>query len=395
MLTAAIVSSDSENAGHLLAVLQQTGLVSSIKQWLIPADSMPESGELIPDIVLLDLPRDPEPYFNFGIQVRRLRPAARLVACSATAPPSPQLLLDAMRSGVQEFIAKPVNPAGLKEILARFSQEGQQANGKSAEKLIAVMGSKGGVGTTTVAVNLAVQLTSHSQRRAVLLDFGRPLGNVHLLLDVHPKFTVRDAVDNLDRLDSHFFSSLLEHHKTKLEVLGGALHLEEWQNMPAAPLDRVVNVAQAGFDTVIADLGSHFSPELSPMLKSARMILIVVEANVPSLWTFQRRMMALTGFGIDPERIRVVVNRYHKGDEEALKSIEKDTKQPVLACLPNDFRKANAAFNEGSPLMENHNNSLTNEYRQLANQLAGIGAPKAAAAKRGSIGNFFSFPVKR
>src|ERR1700691_4219904 len=105
----------------------------------------------------------------------------------------------------------------------------------------------------------------HAERRTVLLDFGRPLGNVHLLLDVHPKFTVRDAVDNLDRLDSHFFSSLLEHHKTKLEVLGGALHLEEWQNMPTAPLDRVVNVAQAGFDTVIADLGSHFSPELSPM----------------------------------------------------------------------------------------------------------------------------------
>jgi len=394
MLTAAIVTGDPNSSAQLVASLEQTGLVGSIKQWTLPSEKMPEAGEIIADVVLLDLARDPEPYFAFGTHVRRLRPSARLIACSATTPPSPQLLLDAMRSGVQDFIAKPVNPDTLKEMLIRFTQESPQANGRHTEKLIAVMGSKGGVGTTTVAVNLAVQLSTHAQRRTVLLDLARPLGNVHLLLDLHPRFGIRDAVENLDRLDSHFFAGLLAHHKSKLEILGGTLQPEEWQNIPTAPLDRVVNVAQTSFDMVLADLGSYFSSDLSSLLRSARMILIVAEANVLSLWTLQRRLLALTGFGVDPDRIRVIVNRWHKGDDEALKSIEKETKRPAFACLPNDFRKTSAAMNMGTPLMENHNNVLTNQYRQLADQLTGIGSA-APAAKRGGFGNFFSFPAKR
>ena len=118
--------------------------------------------------------------------------------------------------------------------------------GAAAERLIVVMGSKGGVGATTVAVNLGVQLCTHAQKRVVLLDLARPLGNAHLLLDLHPRFGIRDAIDNLDRLDSHFFAGLLERHKSKLEILGGAMQPEEWQTIPTAPLERVVNVAQAG-----------------------------------------------------------------------------------------------------------------------------------------------------
>ena len=140
-------------------------------------------------------------------------------------------------------------------------------SGRAAEKLIVVMGSKGGVGATTVAVNLGVQVCAHTQSRAVLLDFARPLGTAHLLLDLHPRFGIRDAIDNLDRLDSHFFAGLLERHKSKLEILGGAMQPEEWQTIPTAPLERVVNVAQAGFDIVFADLGSHFSSDLSPVLR--------------------------------------------------------------------------------------------------------------------------------
>jgi pilus assembly protein CpaE len=390
MLTAAIVSSDATSTAQLVASLQQTGLVNSIKRWSLPTDTMPESGENIPDIVLLDLAPEPEAYFAFGTHVHRLRPSARLIACSDAAPSNPQLLLDAMRSGVQDFISKPVSPDALKEILARFNEDGQLANGRASEKLIAVMGSKGGVGTTTVAVNLAVQFCTHAQKRTVLLDFARPLGNVHLLLDLHPRFGIRDAIENLDRLDSHFFGGLLDRHKTKLEILGGALQPEEWQNISTAPLDRVVNVAQAGFDVVVADMGSHLSSDLTPLLKTARMILMVVEANVPSLWTFQRRLLALTGSGIDPDRIRVIINRWHKGDEEALKSIEKDTKRPVFACLPNDFRKANTAVNQGLPLIENHSNGLADQYRQLADQLTGAGMVRTAAPKRSGFGNLFS-----
>jgi pilus assembly protein CpaE len=393
MLTVAIASGDSSSSAQLLASLQQTGLVRSVKQWTIPADKLPDSNEPLPDVVFLDLSRDPEPYFQFGHQLRRGRPTTKLVACSAVVPPNNQLLLEAMRCGVQDFLAKPVDAASVKEILTRFMQDLDVKDHSAMDRLIVVMGAKGGVGATTVAVNLGVQLSTFARKRVALLDFARPLGNVHLLLDLHPKFGVRDAVDNMDRLDSHFFSGLLTRHKTKLEILGGATQAEEWQNIAVAPLERVVNVAQNAFDMVLLDMGSQFSSEWISILRMARMILLVAEANVPALWTMERRLLALKGFGIEPDRTRVIINRWHKGDDEVLKSIQKDINRPVFACLPNDFRMASAAVNLGTPMQENHNNLLSSRYRQIAAQLAGIDI--VGVQKRNSLGGFFTFPTKR
>ncbi len=393
MLNVAIASSDTSSSAQLLASIQQTGLVRSVKQWSIPADKLPDSGEALPDVVLLDLSRDPEPYFHFGAQLRRARPAIKLVACSAAVPPNHQLLLEAMRCGVQDFLAKPVDAVALKDILSRFMQDLDVRDTSAMDRLIVVMGAKGGVGATTVAVNLGVQLSTYARKKVALLDFARPLGNAHLLLDLHPKFGVRDAIDNMDRLDSHFFAGLLTRHKTKLEILGGATQAEEWQNIAVPPLERVVNVAQNNFDVVLVDIGTQFSSEWASILRMARMILIVAEANVPALWTMERRLLAMKGLGIDPDRARVIINRWHKGDEEVLKSIAKDINRPVFACLPNDFRMASAAVNLGTPMQENHNNILSSRYRQIAAQLAGLDI--VPASKKSSLGGFFSFPAKR
>jgi pilus assembly protein CpaE len=393
MLTAAIATNDPAAASQLLASLQQTGLVSSIKEWAISADRLPGPGEAIPDLILLDLSRDPDASFAYAAQLRRMRPSARVIAWSTTYPPNQELLLSAMRQGVQDFIPKPVETEALREILSRLYQEGQPTDRRSTEKLIVVMGAKGGVGATTVAVNLGTQLCLHSKKRVVLLDFAQPLGNVHLLLDVHPRFGIRDAIDNMERLDSHFLGGLLTRHKSKLEILGGALQPEQWQSIPVPPLERIINVSQASFDMVLADLGSQFSSDWSPVLRTARMILLVAEANVPALWTLERRLLALTGFGIDPERIRVIINRWHRSDEEVLKSIVKNIKRPIFACLPNDYRKVSNSVNLGTPLMDNHNNTLVHHYRELAIQLAGVEA--APSTKRSGFGNLFSFPAKR
>jgi pilus assembly protein CpaE len=389
MLTVAIASSDMSSSAELLASLQQTGLVKTVKQWAVPAERIPDAADSMPDVVFLDLARDPEPYFALAAQIRRARPTVKLVACSATVPPNHQLLLGAMRSGVQDFLPKPVDPDTLTQMLARFVEELDiKERSSSLDKLVVVMGSKGGVGATTVAVNLAVQLATFARKRVALMDFARPLGTAHLLLDLHPKFTIRDAVDNLDRLDSHFLAGLLTHHKTKVEVLCGATQPEEWQAVAVPSLQRVVNVAQSIFDFVLLDIGSQFSSEWMSILRMARMVLVVAEANVPALWTLERRLLALKGFGIDPDRARVIINRWHKGDEEVLKGIQKDMHRPFFAFLPNDFRKASEAVNLGTPLQQNHNNVLSNRYRQIAAQLAGI--ESVAAEKKSSLGELFS-----
>ncbi len=389
MLTVAIASSDLTSSAQLVANLEQTGLVKSIRQWSVPTDRIPDSPDAMPDVVFLDLARDPDPYFALAALLRRAHPATKLIACSAVSPPGHQLLLDAMRSGVQDFMPKPVSVEALRNMLSRVSGDLDATEIPSLNKLIVVMGSKGGVGTTTVTVNLGVQLATYAHKKVVILDFARPLGNVHLLLDLHPRFGVRDAVENLNRLDSHFFSGLLTQHKTKLEILGGTAQPEEWQTIHIPLLERIVNVAQNNCDVVLLDMGSQFSSEWSPILRMSRMVMIVAEANVPALWTLDRRLVALSGFGMEPDRARIIINRWHKGDEEVLKSIEKSVNRPIFACIPNDFRKASEAVNLGTPLLQNHNNLLSNRYRQIAAQLSGMDS--TAAPKKG----FFSFPAKR
>jgi pilus assembly protein CpaE len=393
MLTAAIASGDLASSAQLLASLEQTGTVKSVKQWTIPTDRLAESPEGMPDIVFLDLNRNPEPFLQFAAQLRRSWPTLKLVACSTTVPPSPQLLLDAMRSGIQDFIAKPVQENSLRDLLQRVEADLQPTVKSGQDKLIVVLGAKGGVGATTVAVNLGVQLATFAHKRTVLFDFARPLGNAHLLLDLKLRFGLRDSVENLDRLDSHFLAGLLTTHKTKLELLGGVTQPEEWQGIDVTLLDRVVNVAKNSFDFVLLDVGSQFSSEWSAILRTARMILVVAEANVPSLWALERRLMALKGFGISSERSRIIINRWHKGDDEVLRNIEQQINQPVFACFPNDFRKASQAMNLGIPLPENHNNALYDRYRQVAGQLIGIDT--AMKEKKGTFSGLFSLPTKR
>jgi len=394
MLTAAIASSDLTSSAQLLAGLEQTGLIASVAQWTIPTDHFPESADQMPDVVFLDLAREPEPFFAFANQLRRTRPSVKLIACSAAVPPQPSMLLEAMRSGVQDFLGKPVQTDSLKDLLLRIASDLKTTKDfPSQDKLIVVMGAKGGVGTTTVAVNLGVQLATFAHKRTVLLDFARPLGNVHLLLDLHPKFGVRDAVDNLERLDIHFLAGLLTNHKTKLEILGGTTQPEEWSHIDVSVLDRVVNVTQNAFDIVLLDMGSQFSTEWATMLRMARMILIVAEANVPSLWTLERRLLALKGFGVPQDRARIIINRWHKGDDEVLKSIQKDINRPIFASLPNDFRKASQAVNLGTPIQENHNNILSARYRQIAGQLVGIDT--VVTEKKSPLSGLFSFPTKK
>jgi pilus assembly protein CpaE len=393
MLTAAIASSDLTSSAQLLAGLEQTGLVTSVVQWVVPTDRLPDSPDNVPDIVFLDLARDADPFFVFANQIRRIKPTIKLIACSAAVPPQPSLLLEAMRSGVQDFLGKPVQTDSLKDLLLRVSQDLSAKEFPSQDKLIVIMGAKGGVGATTVAVNLGVQLATFAKKRTVLLDFARPLGNVHLLMDLHPKFGIRDAVEGLDRLDSHFLAGLLTRHKTKLEVLAGTTQPEEWEKIDVGQLDRVVNVAQNAFDIVLLDIGSQFSSEWATILQSARMTLIVAESNVPSLWTLERRLLALKGFGIPQDRARIIINRWHKGDDDVLKSIQKDINRPIFASLPNDFRKASQSVNLGTPLMENHNNVLSSRYRQIAGQLVGIDT--TVDEKKSPLSGLFSFPTKK
>lgn len=263
------------------------------------------------------------------------------------------------------------------------------------DNLIVVLGAKGGVGTSTVAVNLAVQLTHITKKRIGLLDFGFPLGHVALLLDMQPRFGVRDAIENLDRLDAHFFNGLLTRHKSGLEVLAGTAYTDEWLRFTVRALVRLIYVAQGAFDYVVLDYGSMYSSEVRSILSLARVILLITQADVPSLWTLSRHLSSLADHGIDPQRIRLVVNRWHKRDDEALASVEKNLRRPIVARLPNDYKLVSEATDLGIPLGVNHKDLLVSRIRQLAYDVAGVSPEKGRKQVGGGILRLFSSAPSR
>jgi pilus assembly protein CpaE len=349
----------------------------------------PTTAAAVPDVVLVEIGRDVKTPLECAARLHRLSPAVCIIALSGYQEPGPDLLMQAMRSGVREFLSPPVDPMIVREMLERLvKQKGIPQS--DTEKLIAVVGAKGGVGTTTVSVNIAVQLARGTGKRVVVIDFGKPLGHCALLLDLDARFSFRAAVESLERLDSHLFSGLLASHKSGVQVLAGASNADDWDRMTPASLARVVNVAQSSFDYVVLDLGCNASSEWAPVLRLARQVLLVAETNVTGLWSLERQISLLRSVGVDSSRLRLVINRWHKADDEALKTFEKRIKLPIFERLPNDYKAVSRAVNMGAELARGQNDHLVQKFRSIADQLTGAQPVAAEAPKRGNFLGLFS-----
>jgi pilus assembly protein CpaE len=301
---------------------------------------------------------------------------------------SPEFLLKAMRAGVRDFLEKPLDRAEIYTVLKRISNEQRPATdgAPATGKPFAVLGTKGGVGASTVSVNLGVQMAKIPGKTTLLLDFSRPLGDVAALLDLRPRFYLRDALENFKRLDPTMLSGLLTEHKSGLRVLAGAARLEDWKQGSAAALKRLLQIARQSFDLVVMDFGSFYSEESQSVLQDAE-ILLVSEADLAGLAKLQRHLSALENLQISATQVRLVINRWHRHDEEALEKVETGMRIPVFARLPNNFKQVNEATMRGDSL-RHEGDGLSGEFHKMAQLLSGT--VPAKQAKKSRIAQFLS-----
>lgn len=239
-----------------------------------------------------------------------------------------------------------------------------------AEKSILITGSKGGVGTTTVTLNLGVQLALLTKKRVALLDMARPFGQISMMLDMEPRFTILDALERIERLDEALLASMTMRHKTGVQILAGPLHepmkAQQRQSVTIQALSRLVQIADRAFDIVIVDVGVVNAAEWSLVLRDAPAILLVAEPGLLALGMIERHMAAAAPAGIDCERIHVVLNRWRQNDDAMLAPFQEKHRRPILARLPNDYRQLTEALSLGMPLLGSHSNALLARYRKLA-----------------------------
>jgi MinD-like ATPase involved in chromosome partitioning or flagellar assembly len=241
------------------------------------------------------------------------------------------------------------------------------------KRSVIVTGSKAGVGTTTVALKLAVHMAQQMKKRVGLIEFARPFGQISLRLDFDPRFTLLDALERIDRLEAPLLASLVARHKTGVEILAGPLHAalraEQRQLVTIEALLRILELARATFDLMVIDLEFVNAAEWARVLQSADTLVLVAEPRALALDMLERYLKAVDLAGLHRDRFQIIISRRRQNDDEPITESEKNLKQSFFARLPNDFRQVSEAVTPGIRLTDSSNNPLVGRYRDLAARL--------------------------
>jgi pilus assembly protein CpaE len=326
----------------------------------------------LPQLMIIDLETDWNQTLSRIQAIRSRSPHTEIFATAATADTT--VLLNVLRAGVQEFLPQPVQKEELYDALERFEMRDQDRVSSLAGsgKLINMMGGKGGVGTTTLAVNLAVSLQEiNPASSVVLVDLNVQFGDVALYLDLDPTYTFWDITADPSRVDEAFLTSLLSRHPSGLYVLPSADRMMEINLQTVECVERSLEVLQQRFDYVILDSGNLIDDIAITALHRPSTLLLISTLTLPSIRNIKRLIDYLSEINYPNERIEFIINRYKSKHEMSLKKFENSLQQEPFSIIPNDYTSVSNSVSKGKSLsMINRQAKITKSIRNLAIKLS-------------------------
>lgn len=260
----------------------------------------------------------------------------------------PELLMEAMHMGVKEFIPLPIAEPKFASAIERCAQI--HGMGKRA-RIIHVIPTIGGCGSTTVACNVAASLAQRS--KSVLLDLDLIRGGVAGYFDTRPRYTIADIMESGEKVDRQLLDNALAIHAgSKLAILARPDLPEDTQRVNQPGVQRLFGVLGRMFDHVIVDSVMSIDPIYATAIAASDLNVIVMQLNVPSCKNAERFVGALRRMGIESAKIKIVVNRFvKKGWDIEPDEVERALGLKIAWTVPNDFKNAIAAINYGEPVV--------------------------------------------
>ncbi|MEW6183391.1 MAG: AAA family ATPase [Bacillota bacterium] len=314
--------------------------------------------ELLPNVVLIDDQIQEGPYTLTEEITQRF---VNMSVVVMSGEPLQESLRKALKVGARDVLGKPVEAAALAEAIYAAYDYQKKRNvampapwagdepGRHKAKVITVFSTKGGVGKTTVAVNLAVTLAKQFEKRTVLWDLDLHHGVVAVATNIVQRRHFTDLLNDIQYLDEDLWESYLEQHESGLMVLPAPFTPEFAEFLTAEHAEKILSVARKRWDYIIVDAPSVFLEPVVEVLKQSDLILLVGSLDLGAIKNLKACMMVMDKLNFSRARMRLVVNRVGVDFGVYLKDIESTLRLPVFATIPSDAKNVLTGLNLGIP----------------------------------------------
>jgi pilus assembly protein CpaE len=300
-----------------------------------------------------------------------------MVAESVTA----DLLRGAMRAGVSDVIEAPLDEAKIEAAIEQFGHDVLKR--RSAAKptpdpvrteqgaIVTITSAKGGSGKTVTATNVALLLNRLPDKKVVLVDADLQFGDVCLLLQLEPRFTMVNAAHELHHLDVEMLDSLLTEHPSGLKVLAAPLEPAFADDITTAGLMQMLDLLQETYDYVVVDTASMLDELILSLIEKADHVLMVVDMDLPSVKNAKLALETLRLLKFSTQNVQLVMNRSNSKAKLETKEIESALKMGISAAVPSDAAVPNSV-NEGRPIVETDpKGKVAKGFESVAELIAG------------------------
>jgi pilus assembly protein CpaE len=379
-----IVDSDADSTAALKRILAASPSVVLVGEFVNTRQAAHEAPARRPDLVIVEVDETgptsvaEQPAWVIASLMRALPGAAIFATGQST---SADFVIEVIRAGALEFIRRPVEREDLISALEKVVRlrRGVPA-ARQPGRITSVFSTKGGLGVTTMATNLAVCLAERAQGSTILVDLDTRQSDVSTFLNLQPSYSILDALENLERLDESFLRGLITKHSSGLAILPGPSRMER-SHLTAEQVQAGLDVIRAHFDHVVLDLKHDMDPATIAALEASDTILFLTGLNVSALRSGAAALAAFRHLGLGPQKLKVVVMREGTGNDVTTKHAREALGLPIHWRTPSDYPTVVASINTGTPVVTaSPRSKVARNLRELAEQLARGPRPAAEAA---------------
>jgi pilus assembly protein CpaE len=386
------IALDSNSASQLKGFVDSSHLVqlqgefqhhfseedSSLLEWL----SNP-----VPDICLIDFDDDRQ-----GAALTAEKIHARFqhtVIFAISSNPQPDLIIQAMRCGCDEYLTKPLDRDQLLEAVARVGGRRRERQERVKGELHTFLGAKGGVGVTTLVTHLGALLAKSYSRKTVLVDFHPDLGDVGLYLGLHKhEYSFFNLVENTDRLDSELLQGFVTKHISGVDLLPAPDGTEPVSRVSSEDVGTTMNFLRLRYEFALVDCPPGLGEQNVELVRRSDWVHIVMLPEVPAVRNVVRYLDYLNRLEFPRDRVQIVLNRHSKKGGISDAQIEKAIHRTITWRIPNAYHEVVKTINSGDPVAHIRSSEVARTLMAWAGTLGSIssGGGDKKKENRGLLG---------